>query len=295
MVEFRGLETFYWVVVLGSFGQAARKLNTTQPAISQRIANLEQAVGAKLILRGARRATPTAEGRELLIYAEKILGLREDLLERVGNAKAMSGVLRIGVAETIVHSWLAQFIKSVNRHYPDLTIEVEVDITPSLRARLLAQEIELAFLVGPLAAATVRNTQLDRYPLAFLASPDLRLAPNADLGAIAAHPIFTFARGTAPYEQLRALFRDPDLPPVRLNASSSLATVVRLAIDGLGVAVIPPAIAREPIADGALVEVATGINLPELSFSASWLSTPDAATIATVAQLAARVARDHRG
>jgi DNA-binding transcriptional LysR family regulator len=294
MVEFRGLETFYWVVTLGSFGQAARKLNTTQPAISQRIAHLEQDVGAKLINRGARRATPTADGRELLVYAEKILGLREDLLERVGNAKAMSGVLRLGVAETIVHSWLPQFIKAINRHYPNLTIEVEVDITPSLRARLLAQEIELAFLVGPLAAATVRNTPLDRYRLAFLASPDLRLTRDADLGTIAAHPIFTFARGTAPYEQLRALFRDPELPPVRLNASSSLATVVRLAIDGLGVAVIPSAIAREPIADGALVEVATGIDLPELSFSASWLATPHAAPIATVAQLAARVAREHR-
>ncbi|MCO0638187.1 LysR family transcriptional regulator [Lutimaribacter sp. EGI FJ00014] len=38
MVDFRGLENFVWVVALGSFRGAARKLNTTQPAISHRIA-----------------------------------------------------------------------------------------------------------------------------------------------------------------------------------------------------------------------------------------------------------------
>jgi DNA-binding transcriptional LysR family regulator len=291
MIEFRGLETFYWVVTLGSFAGAARKLNTTQPAISQRIANLEQAVGKKLVIRGARQATPTSSGRELLVYAEKILGLREAIHEHIGGADTMSGVLRLGVAETIVHTWLAQFIKAMRESYPRLTIEVEVDITPSLRARLLAQEIELAFLIGPLAAATVRNERLDRYRLAFLASPDLGLSSDADLDTLANHPIFTFARGTSPYEQLRTLFRNPDLPPVRLNASSSLATVVRLAVDGLGVAVIPPAIADDQIGAGALVEVATAIKLPELSFAASWLATPDAAPLAKVARLAARIAR----
>lgn len=294
MIEFRGLETFYWVVTLGSFGRAARKLNTTQPAISQRIANLEQAVGKKLVIRGARQATPTSSGRELLVYAEKILGLREAILDQVGGADAISGVLRLGVAETIVHTWLAQFIKAMSLSYPNLTIEVEVDITPSLRARLLAQEIELAFLIGPLAAATVRNEKLDNYRLAFLASPELGLAPGTDLDTLARHAIFTFARGTAPYEELRALFRSSDLPPVRLNASSSLATVVRLAVDGLGVAVIPPAIAEDQINTGALVEVATGTRLPELSFAASWLKTPDAAPIAKVARLAARVASKYR-
>ena len=138
----------------------------------------------------------------------------------------------------------------------------------------------------------MRNERLGLYRLAFVASPELGLAGHDDLTAIAGHPIFTFARGTSPYEDLRVLLANPDLPPVRLNASTSLATVVRLAIDGLGVAVIPPAIASEPIADGKLVEVASGIVLPELSFSASWLAAPEAAPMAAIARLAGRVARD---
>src|ERR1700737_3072959 len=48
MVDFKSIETFLWVVTLGSFRGAGQRLNTTQPAISQRMAQLEPAVGVKL-------------------------------------------------------------------------------------------------------------------------------------------------------------------------------------------------------------------------------------------------------
>ena len=48
MIDFKAIETFMWVVTLGSFRGAAQKLNTTQPAISQRIAQLEHEVGVRL-------------------------------------------------------------------------------------------------------------------------------------------------------------------------------------------------------------------------------------------------------
>ena len=47
MTDFKAIETFMWVVTLGSFRGAAQKLNTTQPAISQRIAQLEREVGGR--------------------------------------------------------------------------------------------------------------------------------------------------------------------------------------------------------------------------------------------------------
>jgi len=100
------------------------------------------------------------------------------MLAAVGDRSAMRGVLRLGVAETIVHTWLPQLINSVNRAYPNLSLEIEVDITSNLRTRLLAQEIELAFLLGPLTAPTVRNRLLCDYPVGFLASPSLGLGTN---------------------------------------------------------------------------------------------------------------------
>ena len=117
MTDFKAIETFMWVVTLGSFRGAAQKLNTTQPAISQRIAQLEREVGVKLLQRDRRMVLPTPSGRQLMVYAEKLIGLRSEMLAVVGDRSAMRGVLRLGVAETIVHTWLTQLIKSVNHTY----------------------------------------------------------------------------------------------------------------------------------------------------------------------------------
>ena len=292
MADFKALETFLWVVTLGSFRGAAQKLNTTQPAISQRIAQLEREMGVKLLQRDRRAASPTPSGRQMMVYAEKLIGLRSEMLAVVGDRSAMRGVLRLGVAETIVHTWLPQLIKSVNQAYPNLSLEIEVDITPNLRARLLAQEIELAFLIGPLAASTVRNRTLCDYPIGFLASPSLGLGKETlSVHDLARFPIITFPRKTQPYEIVRSLFNRPELPPIRLHASASLATVIHMAIEGLGIAVIPTAIVESEMASGRLQLLSTSLRLPALTFSASWLASPDTVAIERVAELAGQLAQ----
>jgi DNA-binding transcriptional LysR family regulator len=114
MADFKAIETFMWVVTLGSFRGAAHKLNTTQPAISQRIAQLEREVGVRLLQRDRRMVLPTPSGRQMMVYAEKLIGLHSEMLAVVGDHSAMRGVLRLGVAETIVHTFLTKLIKSVN-------------------------------------------------------------------------------------------------------------------------------------------------------------------------------------
>jgi DNA-binding transcriptional LysR family regulator len=292
MVDFKSLETFLWVVTLGSFRGAAQRLNTTQPAISQRIAQLEREMGVKLLNRDHRAASPTPSGRQLMVYAEKLIGLRSEMMADVGDRSAMRGVMRLGVAETIVHTWLPRLIKSVNTAYPNLSLEIEVDITPNLSARLLAQEIELAFVVGPLSASGVHNRGLCDYPIGFLASPALGLGGGAlTVHDLAKFPIITFPRKTQPYEIVRSLFNRPDLPPIRLHASASLATVIHMAIEGLGIAVIPTAIVENELADGRLQLLATDLRISPLTFSASWLESPDTVAVELVADLAGQIAQ----
>jgi DNA-binding transcriptional LysR family regulator len=292
MVDFKSIETFLWVVTLGSFRGAAQRLNTTQPAISQRIAQLEREMGVKLLSREHRMASPTPSGRQLMVYAEKLIGLRSEMMAEVGDRSATRGVMRLGVAETIVHTWLPRLIKSVNAAYPNLSLEIEVDITPNLSARLLAQEIELAFVVGPLSAAGMRNRVLCDYPIGFLASPALGLG-DAPLTVhdLAKFPIITFPRKTQPYEIVRSLFNRPDLPPIRLHASASLATVIHMAIEGLGIAVIPTAIVQNELADGRLQLLSTDLKISPLTFSASWLASPDTVAVELVANLAGKIAQ----
>jgi DNA-binding transcriptional LysR family regulator len=285
MVDFKSIETFLWVVTLGSFRGAAQRLNTTQPAISQRIAQLEREMGVKLLNRDHRVASPTTSGRQLI-------GLRSEMMAAVGDRSAMRGVMRLGVAETIVHTWLSRLIKSVNTAYPNLSLEIEVDITPNLSARLLAQEIELAFVLGPLSISSVRNRPLCDYPIGFLASPSLGLG-NGPLTVhdLAKFPIITFPRKTQPYEIVRSLFNRPELPPIRLHASASLATVIHMAIEGLGIAVIPTAIVENELADGRLQLLSTDLKISPLTFSASWLASPDTVAVELVADLAGKIAQ----
>jgi DNA-binding transcriptional LysR family regulator len=294
MVDFKSIETFLWVVTLGSFRGAAQRLNTTQPAISQRIAQLEREMGVKLLNRDHRVASLTPSGRQMMVYAEKLIGLRSEMMAEVGDRSAMRGVMRLGVAETIVHTWLPRLIKSVNTAYPNLSLEIEVDITPALSARLLAQEIELAFVLGPLSASSVRNRALCDYPIGFLASPALGLGESSlTVRDLAKFPIITFPRKTQPYEIVRSLFNRPGLPPIRLHASASLATVIHMAIEGLGIAVIPTAIVENELAAGRLQLLSTDLKISPLTFSASWLASPDTVAVELVAGLAGEIARSN--
>jgi DNA-binding transcriptional LysR family regulator len=108
---------------------------------------------------------------------------------------------------------------------------------------------------------------------------------------LAKFPIITFPRKTQPYETVRSLFNQPDLPPIRLHASASLATVIHMAVEGLGIAVIPTAIVENELANGQLQLLSTDLKIPPLTFSASWLESPDTLAIERVANLAAKIAQ----
>jgi DNA-binding transcriptional LysR family regulator len=81
------------------------------------------------------------------------------------------------------------------------------------------------------------------------------------------------------------------LPPIRLHASASLATVIHMALEGLGIAVIPTSIVENELADGRLRLLSTDLNIQPLTFSASWLESPDTLAVERVADLAAKIAQ----
>src|ERR1700757_5421786 len=112
MLDFRSIETFLWVVKLGSFRGAAQRLNTTQPAISQRIAQLEREMGVKLLNRDHRATSPTPSGRQMLVYAEKLIGLRAQMMAEVGDPRAMRGVLRLRRPGGLLHTPAPRPMKS---------------------------------------------------------------------------------------------------------------------------------------------------------------------------------------
>jgi DNA-binding transcriptional LysR family regulator len=291
MLNFKMLETFVWVANLRSFRRAADKLRTTQPAVSQRIAQLEDLLRVRLLERDRRVVALTDKGQELLAYAERLIRLRAEMIDAIGDSSTMRGTVRLGVAETIVHTWLPSLIEQVNAAYPNLALEIEVDISPNLSDRLIAKDLDIAFLLGPTSNPNLRSQPLCSYPLAFVACERIKFDQKVvPIAAIARWPIGTFARKTRPHVTLLELFAHLDNPPT-IHASASLATVIRMALDGIGVAVIPPAIISNALADGRLRTVKTEAKLPSLDFVVSWPATPDSLSAQKIAEIALRIAR----
>lgn len=289
-MDYRSLEVFVWVATLGSFRGAAARLNTTQPAVSQRIAALEADLGAVLLDRTRSRVSLTERGRVLLAGAERLLAQTAALRAEVGDRDALRGSLRLGVSETVVHTLLPVFLERVARRYPKLAIEVEVDITPVLAERLVGHELDLAFLLGPLPESGMRNLPLCRFPVCFLASPALGLRDRVRrLEDLAGQALVTFSRRARPYAELVERLSGLE-PKPRVHASASLATVIRMATDGLGIAAVPVAIAEREIAAGRLEILPLPSGLPDLAFTASWPASPAAFLPEALAILAVETA-----
>lgn len=291
-IDCKVLETILLIARLGSFSEAARTLNTTQPAISLRIAEAETSLGILFFDRSGRRAVLTPEGRLACDYAERILSLRGELVDKIGDPAARRGTLRLGVSETIVHTWLPIFLEKFSATYPGLTLELDVDISTELRTFLLQGRIDLAFMVGPAGVPELQARPLCHFPVGFIASPALDL-PKRKIGVedLNKHPILTFARGTLPYAEVAGLFAHSDGSPPRIFASASMATLVRMALDGIGIAAIPPAIVNDDIAKGRLIRLQTRHRLRDLDFVAMWAETSERLLISRIADLAAETAQ----
>ncbi|QUJ66637.1 LysR family transcriptional regulator [Photobacterium sp. GJ3] len=286
MLNLKQLETFVWIANLGSFRLAAEHLCTTQPAISTRISNLEQTFNTPLFNRDKGTITLTAKGRELLPLAENILSSATQLCYQANSASALSGLLRIGVSETIVHTWLPQFLASINETYPEVEIELTVDVTVSLSKELLAHNIDIAILLGPVSEPSVINQVICEYPLYWVASPSLGLKGVSSTEDFTQWPMITYARNSVPYHEIHRYLSKPTGKPVRFYSVSSLSASVKMVESGVGVATLPKEVIQQQLNDGQLSIIEAEWTPKPLTFTISHITTPDNLLIEKVVNLA---------
>jgi DNA-binding transcriptional LysR family regulator len=285
-IDLRTLEAFVWISRLGGFTAAAERMNTTQPAISHRIQQLEQQLDVQIFQRRKPKVVLTDRGHELLKYAEPILRMHEHMLAAVGAPDRLPGRLSIGAVESIVKSWLPSFISGFSRSYPNVELMITVDDSPALRGRLLSYEIDLAFIAGTIQDPVIRSEPLSRCRMGFVGAPGLVSVEKLSAEALTKIPLITFSRTSSSLPVLEMLPSQPNRSPPRLHTSNSLATIVQMARDGLGLAFIPLMVAAEDLAAGVLVEVPTHVTIPDITFSACWLAAPEKALAALAAAVA---------
>ncbi len=291
IMDFRSLELFHWVAKLSSFSKAAERMNTTQPAVSQRIAALEAELGLRVFDRSARSITLTQKGRTLADYAERFLRLRTEMLAEMATPAAMTGTLRLGVSETIARLWLGRFMERAHAIYPNVVIDLTIDVSPTMRDLLTRGELDLAFLLGPIDDPQISNHPLFSFPLAFIASPDLDVGEEPlGIEAIRRFPIITYPKVTSPYPYLREVLSSPNAPLPRIFGNSSLTTMMQMTIDRIGLCVIPAVVAQDDIAAGRLRIVETVLDLPSHNFTASYPMALAGGLAVPMAELAQKIA-----
>ncbi|QUJ75883.1 LysR family transcriptional regulator [Sulfitobacter albidus] len=283
-MTFDQIRTFLWVARLGGFRRAAERLNLSQPAVSTRIATLEDELRVPLIERGPGDLVLTRHGTLLLTYAEQMLFVEEEIKQRVANPAEAEGLFRVGASETIAQAWLPDFLKAFSQAYPRVNVDLTVDISLNLRAALLERRLDLVFLMGPVSEFSVQNVALPSFDLHWYRSAD---NPQTDLGEI---PVISYSSQTRPYRELMSELTRRVGPQLRVFASASLSASLRMIAAGIAVGPYPRALAEPYLQAGQIVEFDPGFRPAPLAFTASYLSEPRSFLVESSAQVAEQTA-----
>ncbi|MFC3110772.1 LysR family transcriptional regulator [Undibacterium arcticum] len=258
----RFVETFVILAQLRSFRATARAVHATPAAISLRVKSLEEELQTELIDRASKEFRLTAAGEYLLSYAKSVVDATRSMQAAARKESVIRGRLRLGVIESVVHSWLAHYVKQLNADYPELEIDLTVDMSSVLEKRLLARELDLVIRVEGISSSEIVSDALAIYPVRWIARKDLLSRRKNDLiKRVLQLPILTFARGTVPQRVLEEivanLANQAGIPTTktRITCSPSVAAIVQLVKDGYGIAAIPSLFVTSYLESGEFVEL----------------------------------------
>ncbi|KKB64651.1 transcriptional regulator [Robbsia andropogonis] len=160
MDRMAAMETYISVVEAGSFSAAAKRLKMGQPAVSKSVAQLEERLGVRLLLRSTRGLTATDAGQRFYEHAKRALEEVEAAEQVVRDSStSLAGVLRVGMAVTFARLHILPSLKVFMARHPDLQIDVVMD---DRTIDLLGQGIDVALRMGNLDDSTMTAKRLAR-------------------------------------------------------------------------------------------------------------------------------------
>jgi DNA-binding transcriptional LysR family regulator len=184
-MDIAALQAFLAVAESGSFSRAAERIFLTQPAISKRIAALEQSLGTRLFDRIGRQVQLTEAGRALLARAHQLLKDLDDIKRSISNlAGTISGELRFATSHHIGLHRLPTALKRFHETYPQVRLDLRFMDSERACAAVAQGELELAIVtLPPKAMHPLTVTKVWDDPLDVVVAPNHPLATSAPLPA----------------------------------------------------------------------------------------------------------------
>jgi DNA-binding transcriptional LysR family regulator len=273
-MNLRFVEAYYWVVSLKSVSRAAEKLFITQSAMSSRIAALEEELGVLLLDRRDKQFRLTVAGMRFFSHAQRLLALHREIKGEMGAGALRTVSLRLGVIESVLHSWLIEWVQHMRRENPDFELELTVETTPVLIEQVKRGALDLAFAALPTSGENLRSRALPPMEMVFVGHQALHRKRRYLLSDLAALDLLTFQRGSQPHVALLDLFRASGLEPRRVHTISSISAMVQLVEGGLGVATLPLAAVQRLSERLPLKPLKCELPLPPLPVHASYRDDP---------------------
>ncbi len=223
----------------GHFGQAAEACAISQPALSMQIKELEDALGATLIERGARQFRLTTFGEEASRRVREILRSVDELEDCARASRdRLVGRLRIGMIPTIAPYLLPTAIGNLTRMHPELDIHVRETLTAKLIQELLEGRLDAAIVALPVSEPSLAEVALFTENFLLVRPSEDEGAPVPSSETLGEMRLLLLEEGHCFRDQALS-FCNMRSPPRQALDASSLSTLVQMVSAGMGVTLIP--------------------------------------------------------
>jgi DNA-binding transcriptional LysR family regulator len=246
------LNAFIAIAELGSFSEAAERLHLTQPAVSKRIASLEQQLSVRLFDRLGREVSLTEAGRALLPRAYQILNVLDDTRRALTNLNGeICGRLTLATSHHIGLHRLPPLLRAFTRAHPQVALDIQFLDSEVAYEEVLHGRAELAVItLAPETREPVHAVAVWDDPLDFVAAPEHPLARNQaiTLADVAHHPAVFPGGNTFTHHVVRRLFEAQGLTPNIAMSTNYLETIKMMVSIGLAWSVLPRTMLDEQVA-----------------------------------------------
>ena len=183
-MDFDHLTTFLEISKLGSFSRAGQKLFRSQPAVSAQIRQLEQEYGQKLFDRVGKTVKLTAAGEALIVYANRLLNLKEESLRAVSDlSSSPRGTLNIGANEATCLYVLPDLFAAYHRQFPAVQISIYRNFSRKVIEKIEDGTVDVGIVTLPVKSPSLKIHSIfrDRLMLMVSASNPLSRAKGVTL------------------------------------------------------------------------------------------------------------------
>ncbi|MET3130071.1 DNA-binding transcriptional LysR family regulator [Oxalobacteraceae bacterium GrIS 1.11] len=241
-MDIRSLRYFVETVRASSFTEAAEALNVTQSTISKMVRQLEDEVGAPLLIRDGRKLSLTDTGRVVFARGQEMLATMRQLHAEVRDTRALlRGSLTVGIPP-MINLLFTPVLKAFRARHPDIDLSLREDTGQAIERQVAAGELEIGMTVLPADPQLgLSAVQIASYPIWALAAAGTFQARRSSLPlkALAGMPLVLLKDDFALTRALRRAFQDAGFVPTIAAQSGQWDWLVAMASAGLGVALLP--------------------------------------------------------